>query len=160
MPIPHVVKLVNLTYLSLDVMRTGGPSLLAALDAMPALRALELQNVEPGVVDDFPAHCPQLEHFSLKLVDFIERSELQILDQVGQYLVHLRSLRVNGYRIAQDGYGAFDWSWLHAVAVRGQLEYVHLFYTTDLFDGRIEDGEDDDLPAAVAIVRNCKASEP
>jgi len=145
-PFPRLEEFVNLTYLGMEVTKYNGASLLAALPAMAGLKALELRRVKAGVVDDFPTHCPHLEHLSI--TDVSKEQKLEVLRQVGQRLENLRSLQVHEYRLKLS---SVDCSWLRNVAMRGKLEYVQAFLGEDNTPGVTAE-----QPLPAEIVSNCK----
>lgn len=119
-PFPHLGLLTNLIYLGVEVTPMNEASILTALPSMSSLQSLEVGGAGQSMLEEFPAHCPQLEHLSLSTV-----FQTGWLKQMGIWLEHLRSLHARCYSTRYSEQGS-DWSWLETIIGRGQLEYLRL----------------------------------
>jgi hypothetical protein len=105
--LPHLRLFTNLTYLGVEVSPANESSLLSAFSSMPNLRALEMTSVGKHLLEEFPVHCPKLEHLSLTTEPIFDVQ--WSLDEVSIWLDKLKSVTFDIPTASGIGNGSRQW---------------------------------------------------
>lgn len=121
-PFGQLGRFVHLTYLGLTMewLPQDDAAILAAIAAMPNLRALAVAHASETFLFSLPTRCPLLRHFSVGC----DEADVEEMGRAAAAFTGLLSLYITlDIHDPTDG-GELDW--LRATIQRGKLEYFRL----------------------------------